>query len=76
MSVGINIKDSNGNLKEMDTILDEMGNKWKTLGKDQQVALAQSVGGIRQYNQLIALMDNWDKFEQNLGTVKGAEGTL
>jgi len=30
------------------------------LDKDQQVALAKGVAGLRQYNQFIALMDNWD----------------
>lgn len=43
--VGINIKDTSGQLKNMDAILDEMGNKWQTLSKDQQVALAQNVAG-------------------------------
>ena len=56
--VGINIKTQSGNLKDMDDILDEMGAKWSTLSKDQQVALAQSVAGVRQYNQLMALMNN------------------
>ena len=73
---GINIKDANGNLKDMDVILDEMGAKWQTLNKDQQVALAQQVGGIRQYNQLIALMDNWDTFKINLEIAEDSEGTL
>ena len=74
--VGINIKDQSGQLKDMNTILDEMGNKWSTLNKDQQVSLAQTVGGVRQYTQLIALMDNWDYFQQNLGVATSAEGTL
>ena len=56
--VGINIKDQQGNLKDMDNILNEMGAKWQTLSKDQQVALAQNVAGIRQYSQLMALMNN------------------
>lgn len=43
--VGINIKDTSGQLKDMDVILEEMGSKWQTLGKDQQVALAQNVAG-------------------------------
>ena len=74
--VGINIKDQNGQLKEMDTILDEMGSKWNTLSKDTQVALAQTVAGTRQYAQLIALMDNWDKFGENLKVAGSAIGTL
>lgn len=74
--VGINIKDANGQLKDMDIILDEMGTKWKQLDKDQQVALAKNVAGIRQYTQLIALMDNYDFYKQNQSIASGAEGTL
>lgn len=44
-AVGISIKTTDGQLKDMDTILDEMGAKWQTLGKDQQMALAQTVAG-------------------------------
>jgi hypothetical protein len=33
--VGISIYDQTGELKEMDAILDEMGNKWAQLSKDQ-----------------------------------------
>ncbi len=75
-AVGINIKQQNGELKDMDDILNEMGTKWKTLGKDQQVALAQTVAGVRQYTQLIALMDNWDTFNKNLKIAQTSAGTL
>lgn len=75
-AVGVNIKDSQGNLKDMNTILDEMGAKWKSLSKDQQVALAQNVAGVRQYTQLVALMNNWDVFQQNLGVAQNSEGAL
>lgn len=75
-AVGISIKTTDGQLKDMDTILDEMGAKWQTLGKDQQMALAQTVAGVRQYAQLIALMNNYDYFKENLNVAYGAEGTL
>lgn len=75
-AVGISIKTTDGQLKDMNTILDEMGAKWQTLGKDQQMALAQTVAGVRQYAQLIALMNNYDYFKQNLNVAYGAEGTL
>lgn len=74
--VGINIKNQNGDLKEMDQILNEMGAKWTTLSKDQQVALAEAVAGVRQYTQLVALMDNWDYFQENLNSAYGASGSL
>lgn len=75
-AVGVNIKNEAGQLKDMDEILDEIGAKWNTIGKDQQIALAQTVAGVRQYNQFIALMDNWDFMQENLQTVAKASGTL
>lgn len=75
-AVGVNIKNEAGQLKDMDEILDEIGSKWDTIGKDQQIALAQTVAGVRQYNQFIALMDNWDSMQENLQTVAKASGTL
>ena len=79
--VGISIFDQAGELKAMDNILAELGSKWQTLSKDQQIALAQTVAGVRQYTQLVALMDNWDSgdsdsFMANLNTAYGSEGAL
>lgn len=74
--VGINIMDTSGEMKKMDVILTEMAGKWDDLSAAQQTALAQSVAGVRQYTQLIALMDNWDSMEVNLGVANTAEGTL
>lgn len=75
--VGIDIKDTNGEMKAMDTLLDELGNKWNNLAKDEQMALAQTVAGVRQYTQLISLMDNWAFFQDKLVNVVGnSEGTL
>lgn len=74
--VGVNIMDQSGQLKDMDTILKEIGNKWETLDKNSQVALAQTVAGVRQYNQFMALFDNWDHVEENLTMAATAHGTL
>lgn len=74
--IGINIKTASGGVKDMDDILDELGAKWDTLSSDVQLATAQAVAGTRQYNQLLALMNNWDAFQSNLAIAKGSEGTL
>lgn len=74
--VGINIKDTSGELKDMDTILNELGGKWTTLSRDQQMALAQTVAGVRQYNQLITLMSNWDYFQELVSVAKNSTGEL
>ena len=75
-TVGIDIFNQAGELKNMDNILSEMGNKWDTLSKAQQMALAQTVAGTRQYTQLVALMDNWEDMEMNLNITASADGTL
>ena len=75
-TVGVNIKDANGALKDMDVILDETGAKWRALSRDEQVALAQGVAGIRQYSQFMALMDNYDIMEKNVERSKDAIGAL
>lgn len=76
-SVGVQIKDANGELKNADMILEEIGEKWKTLDRDQQVALAQTVAGLRQYNQFAALMDNYDYYEKYKEIAEsGSDGTL
>jgi TP901 family phage tail tape measure protein len=54
----IHVLDSQGNLKKMDDILNEMGTKWHTMSEAQKVALAQNVAGVRQYTQLMSLMEN------------------
>lgn len=75
-NVGVQIKDASGELKGMDEILDDLGGKWDTLAQDQKVALAETVAGVRQWTQLIALMDNWDFFKENLALAENADGAL
>lgn len=75
-AVGIQIKDATGNLKDMDDILDNIGSTWSTLSREQKVALAQTVAGVRQYSQFMALFDNWDFMKENLNTAYSADGTL
>ena len=74
--VGVNIKDANGDLRAMDDILDDLSEKWQMIDKDQRAALAQTVAGMRQYNNFIALMDNYDTFEANIKIAEDSKGTL
>lgn len=80
-AVGINILDANGEIVKMDSLLDQMGEKWETLSNAQQIALAQTVAGVRQYNQLTSLMENWDSgdadsMQANLRYIEESEGEL
>ena len=74
--IGISIKDANDEVKDMDVIIDELGEKWNTLSKDVQIAVAQTVAGQRQYAQLMSLLNNYDTFKENVDIARGSEGTL
>ena len=73
---GVYIKNGKGELRDMDDILMDMGEKWGNLNRDEQVALAQTVAGVRQYNQLMTLMENFDFFKENIERAKNSEGSL
>ena len=75
-TVGVEALDAQGNLRQMDDILADLGEKWQNLTDAQKTALAQTVGGVRQYTTLMALMDNFDFFKENQEVAKNAEGTL
>ena len=74
--MGISIYDTQGELKQLGDVLEEMGAKWQTMSKEEQVALAQTVGGKRQYSMLMALMDNWDMYSETVKEAANAYGTL
>ena len=75
-AVGVSVLDVNGDLRDMDSILDDLGARWDSLNDAQKVALAQTVGGVRQYNNLISLMDNYERFQELTSEAAGSEGYL
>lgn len=74
--LGINVLDANNQLRDMGDVIEEVGGKWGSFSKEQQIALAQVMAGTRQYNNLIALFDNWDKYTAALNMSANAAGTL
>ena len=75
-SLGFNVLDSNGKLRETQEVIEEIGNSWGDLSKEQQIYLAQTMAGQRQYNNLIALFDNWNSYTKLLNTSLESQGTL
>ena len=74
--VGVDIIDVNGDMKDMDTILDETADHWGGLSRAQKMAFAETAAGTMQYTKLISLMDHWDDMKQNLAFAQDADGTL
>ena len=74
--MGINVLDQQGNLRDMGIVIEEVAAKWGSWTEAQQQAAAVAIAGKRQYNNLIALFENWDMYESALSTSQNAEGTL
>ena len=74
--MGINVLDTNGKLRDMGDVIEEIGGKWQSMSREQQLALSQTMAGTRQYNNLLALFDNWDNYTKALETSRNAAGTL
>ena len=74
--IGVDVLDANGNLRTMNDILDALGKRWETLTEAQRVATAETVGGVRQYANFMALMNNWSEVQKNITIAATSEGTL
>ena len=74
--IGVDVLDANGNLRTMNDILDALGERWETLTEAQRVATAETVGGVRQYANFMALMNNWSEVQKNITIAATSEGTL
>lgn len=74
--VGVDILDENNKLKDMTLIWNDIGAKWQTWSREQKQAVAIAVGGRQQYNVLMTLFDNWDRFEKARKVSVEAEGAL
>ena len=73
---GVNVLDANNELRDMGEVIEEVGEKWSSMTREQQIALSQVMAGTRQYNNLLALFDNWDMYTDALETSKGSLGEL
>lgn len=60
-SVGIQLRDQQGEFRDFETVLQEMADKWNSLTSVQQNSLIKVAAGTRQQNRFIALMENYNK---------------
>ena len=75
-SLGINVLDATGHLRDTGDVMEEIGEKWGTMSREQQIYLAQTMAGQRQMNNLVALFDNWTQYSDMLNVSLNAQGAL
>lgn len=74
-SIGIQLRDSQGEFRNFETILDEMAQKWNTLSSVQQAALLKVAAGTRQQNRFSALLEGYNKTLELTGVAANSAGT-
>ena len=63
-SVGISIKDAQGQFRDFDDVIFELSEKWDSLDKNTQRYIATIMAGNRQQSRFIALVDNWERLDE------------
>lgn len=60
-SVGVALRDANGELRDLEEVFADLGPKWQTLDRNTQAYLGTIIAGTRQQSRFITLMQNWDR---------------
>ena len=60
-TVNISLRDTTGQLRDLEDIFDELGPKWNSLDRNTQAYLGTIIAGTRQQSRFITLMQNWDR---------------
>lgn len=60
-SVGVALRDTKGELRDLEDVFDELGPKWQSLDRNTQAYLGTIIAGTRQQSRFITLMQNWDR---------------
>lgn len=60
-SVGISLTNTNGEVRDLSEVLDELGGKWDSLTRNQKSYLATAIAGTRQQSRFYALMNDYGR---------------
>ena len=60
-SLNIQLRDSNQEFRDFETVIDEVAASWNDYSSVQQAAIAKAFSGTRQQNRFIALMEGYSK---------------
>ena len=73
-SVGIALRDSTGQIRNLDEVINDLGMSWQNLSRNTQRYLATTIAGSRQQSRLIALLDDYDRTLELEAVAMDSEG--
>lgn len=73
-SVGVNLKTTTGQFRDLDDVFLELSKKWETLDRNTQRYVATIAAGSRQQSRFIAMMDNYERTAQLMDVAANSTG--
>lgn len=73
-SVGVELKDTTGQFRNLDQVFLDLSEKWDTLDRNTQRYVATIAAGSRQQSRFIAMMDSYDRTVELMELAADAEG--
>lgn len=73
--IGIPTMTPEGDLRSGFDILGDLSSQWDNLTRAQKMNIAQAIGGTRQYNSLLVLMDNWGEALRGIQSSINSKGS-
>ena len=73
-SIGVSLKDSQGQFKDLDDVFLELSSKWDTLDRNTQRYIATIAAGSRQQSRFIAMMEDYDRTMELVTTAQDSAG--
>lgn len=72
---GVQVEDTNGNLKSTYNVLAELKPKWDSMSEAERVALGDAIAGTNQYKVLAAVMQNFEHATDATTTALNSSGS-
>lgn len=72
-SVGVALRDSQGQFRNLDQVIIELGKRWSSLDSATKRYLGTIIAGNRQQSRFLALMENYDRFAEIQESAMNAE---
>jgi len=73
-SVGVELKDVDGQFRNLDDVFLELSQKWDSLDRNTQRYVATIAAGSRQQSRFIAMMDNYERTAELMDIAAESEG--
>jgi TP901 family phage tail tape measure protein len=75
-SIGVTLRDSTGQFRNLEDVLVDVGNKWDTLSSIEQAYIATSLAGTRQQPRLLAIFNDFARTKELIQISTDAVGGL